>query len=820
MATSLTEMKEIKIELLTSHPHLVPTIAAWHRAEWGHLYTEDVWSDAQAEIELEATCDPESQGQTWLALDSYTHSSIAVLGSVCLFETCDDIVGFEHLTPWLDNMFVMHAARGRGVGTALINALMAAARIAGHEVVYLFCTACKLEFWAKMGWSVAAAGNIRTAEPSEGAPVIVMVRFTYPCSACQTVCSRQCSDIDHEGSISQMCLGDGGAPEEVLYVNSGPAIVVHMNHRIHSEGAPSHMRLGNGGAPEEALDVKRGPSPAVRMNRQISYVSRREHLTQMNRQISYVSRREHLTEVPGEYLSGDAIRPLVSRDKAGNEFTHVLRPTFSVMCIVMMEVMDELSYYGIVGTFVLYLEGMYPAHFWSAGMTTIQGGQLVSTSIAIMFTTPFIMAIIADSFIGNYLTILICSLCLYLPGLLLIALTAYPNLLGNTFPTGVLTTAMLGIIPLGSGAIKACVNVLGAQQFHPVLQRRQMERYFVNFYLTVNIGALIGGMIIPIVLRYSAFAGYMLSTCCFFLAIIVFVMGNYRHNYIKMHPQGKDNLTVLAILGKVICSLQSLERQKVSCGGRYSDELVQSIKRLGAVIPVIMLIMPFNIVFGQIISMFVVQGAVMADAGFVDAAWMQNFNPIAIIVLGAFISGKLYPYLEKSNKELDISSKFMIGTIFGALAMLWAILVDFMIISKYAKTSQAISILWQAPSFFLIGAGEIFAISSAYEAAFIIAPRNLKALASSTNLFLIGGLPKFISIALVAACSDFFTNADGNQDIMTLSSYATAHVWKYFLVLLGIALLGVLINALPVMRRFLKRTLDSAEEDIEMHNNE
>ena len=199
---------------------------------------------------------------------------------------------------------------------------------------------------------------------------------------------------------------------------------------------------------------------------------------------------------------------------------------------------------------------------------------------------------------------------------------------------------------------------------------------------------------------------------------------------------------------------------------------------------------------------------------------MQNFNPIAIIVLGAFISGKLYPYLEKSNKELDISSKFMIGTIFGALAMLWAILVDFMIISKYAKTSQAISILWQAPSFFLIGAGEIFAISSAYEAAFIIAPRNLKALASSTNLFLIGGLPKFISIALVAACSDFFTNADGNQDITTLSSYATAHVWKYFLVLLGIALLGVLINALPVMRRFLKRTLDSAEEDIEMHNNE
>jgi dipeptide/tripeptide permease len=482
---------------------------------------------------------------------------------------------------------------------------------------------------------------------------------------------------------------------------------------------------------------------------------------------------------------------------------------------MMMEVMDELSYYGTVGTFVLYLEGAYPPHFWSAGMTTVQAGQLVSTSVAVMFTTPFIMAIIADSVIGNYLTILISSLCLYIPGLLLIALTAYPYLLGNTFPTGVLTTAMLGLIPLGSGGIRACVNVLGAQQFHPALQRRQLESYYVNFYLTVNIGALIGGIVIPIVLRYSAFSGYMLSTCCFFLAVFAFVVGNHLHNYIKMKPQGKDNLTVLTILGKMICSLQGLERQKVSCGGHYSDVLVQSIKKLGAVIPVTMLIMPFNIAFGQIISMFVVQGAVMADAGFVDAAWMQNFNPLAIIVLGALISGKLYPYLEKSNKTLDISSKFMIGTIFAALAILWATLVDFMIISKYAKTGQAINILWQAPSYFLIGAGEIFAISSAYEAAFIIAPKNLKALASAINIFLIGGLPKFINTGLVSACSIFFTNADGNQDISTLSRYATAHVWKYFLLLVGIELFGVLINALPVTRRFLTRTLDGAEHDID-----
>ncbi len=173
---------------------------------------------------------------------------------------------------------------------------------------------------------------------------------------------------------------------------------------------------------------------------------------------------------------------------------------------------------------------------------------------------------------------------------------------------------------LGLGAIRVCVNVLGAQQFHPVLQRRQIKSYYVNFYLMVSIGSLIGGMIIPVMLRYRTFAGYMFSASYYSLTIFAFVMGNHLHNYVKVRPQGKENLTILAILGKVICSLQSLNCQKVSQGGCYLDVIVQSTKDLGAVIPIILLIMPFNVAFGQLNRMFVVQGAVMANAGFVDAA--------------------------------------------------------------------------------------------------------------------------------------------------------------------------------------------------------
>ena len=36
----------------------------------------------------------------------------------------------------------------------------------------------------------------------------------------------------------------------------------------------------------------------------------------------------------------------------------------------------------------------------------------------------------------------------------------------------------------------------------------------------------------------------MLSACCFLLAVITFVLGDHRYQYVKMQPQGKNNMRV------------------------------------------------------------------------------------------------------------------------------------------------------------------------------------------------------------------------------------------------------------------------------------
>ena len=189
----------VQIELLTGHRQLAPVLAAWHHAEWGHLYADEVWDHATAVREFEAMAEPGSRDLTWVAFGGDGRGPDAVLGSVSLLAT-DDLAGFEHLTPWLASMFVIPAARSRGVAAALTDALLRGARADGHEVVHLF-TSGQQQYWAERGWSVVAHVD------AEGHPATVMARTTHPRAARRAVSSQWCSDPDHGGAYSHLRLG-------------------------------------------------------------------------------------------------------------------------------------------------------------------------------------------------------------------------------------------------------------------------------------------------------------------------------------------------------------------------------------------------------------------------------------------------------------------------------------------------------------------------------------------------------------------------------------------------------------------------------------
>jgi POT family proton-dependent oligopeptide transporter len=200
--------------------------------------------------------------------------------------------------------------------------------------------------------------------------------------------------------------------------------------------------------------------------------------------------------------------------------------------------------------------------------------------------------------------------------------------------------------------------------------------------------------------------------------------------------------------------------------------------------------------------------------GFVDVASMNSLDACSVLFFGYLTSSYIYPALASRGIKLPTTYKFAIGSGLGALAIVWALFVEHKIHRAYQADGSQLCVLWQAPAYILIGWGEIFAVSAAYEVAFTASSPDKKVLASATNIFCVGGLPNLICIILYHSCSSWFTNSRGTTNIQYIEDYATAQIGKYFMVLLGVMLLGVVINTIPQVRDFVSSVEEKAADII------
>jgi POT family proton-dependent oligopeptide transporter len=560
-----------------------------------------------------------------------------------------------------------------------------------------------------------------------------------------------------------------------------------------------------------------------------------------------VTTLEQLDELPDDLKSGNPLKPLQHIDEGAMDdddsedvseayytYQYSLQPmTYAVIFILVVELLERFSYYGIVYTETSYLTGSYNPD-WNAGFTAVTASSYVSVSSAIAYTTPFFGSILADSFCGEYWVILCGTLFFYLPSIALLVMTTIPNPSDDdddpydNFNHAALAFALLVLWPIGTGTVKACVNVFGAKQFHPLLQSSLIERYYVTFYMCINIGSMCGGILIPIVAQHSVTIAYMIPAAGLALGVICFVATSSRFTMTK--PSRAKRISIGSMCNSVADMCPKLELNKNSkfsfAEGVYPEKTAfmaftptikpKSQLSLSSVFKVCALIIPFNIGYSQMATTFVVQGTVMRPAvsGLMDAASMNNCDAVSVLLFGYIIGQQLYPWLAMRDIKICTTHKFALGSLFGAMSLLWALVVEHKIHSAYAQDGVAISILWQVPSYVLIGCGEIFAISTAYETAFTAAPPQRKALASALNIFCVGGLPNVVCIGLYNVCAQWFEASDGTSNIHSLERYSEAHIYKYFFVLFVIAVGGVVLNLLPCVRRFVERLEELAVESI------
>jgi proton-dependent oligopeptide transporter, POT family len=171
-----------------------------------------------------------------------------------------------------------------------------------------------------------------------------------------------------------------------------------------------------------------------------------------------VHEESQLSSLPEECLSDDKERPLRHVDDLGNIYKYSLSPMlYSVINILMVELFERFSFYSICYTMTLFLTGAYNED-WNAGFASVKAASFVSVSTMVAYSTPFVGAVLADSLLGDYKSVLLGLLVFYIPGVLIIMLTTIPHLLGDEFNDKLLALAVLCMWPMGTGIVKSIVN--------------------------------------------------------------------------------------------------------------------------------------------------------------------------------------------------------------------------------------------------------------------------------------------------------------------------------------------------------------------------
>lgn len=444
----------------------------------------------------------------------------------------------------------------------------------------------------------------------------------------------------------------------------------------------------------------------------------------------------------------------------------------SAFLIAFVELTERFTYYGAQGLFQNYI-----AHSKTGadGAKGLGMGHQAATGLNLFFqwfcyVTPILGAIISDQYLGKYKTILIfCAI--YWVGLLILWVTSLPSVRDSAGLPGYIVAII--IIGLGTGGIKSNIAPLVADQY----QRRRMavrteatgerviidpaityQRIYMVFYWCINIGAL-SLMATPFMELYKGFwTAFLMCFCMFNVGIVVLV--SRRKSYIIRPPQGSIITDAFKAIGMMITA-RSTDAPKNSwraANGKspvhWDDHFVDELKRALRACKVFMFYPIFWVCYGQFSSNFVTQAEQMQGHGMPND-FMQNFDPLSILIFTPILDRLVYPLLRKMGIELRPIARITIGFWFAALCLAYAAIVQHLIynagpcysfpgdedhckaaVGPDGKTlPNNVHIAVQVPAYVFIGLAEIFISVTGLEYAYTKAPPSMKSFVQSIYLF-------------------------------------------------------------------------------------
>ncbi|CAL5025653.1 unnamed protein product [Urochloa decumbens] len=498
--------------------------------------------------------------------------------------------------------------------------------------------------------------------------------------------------------------------------------------------------------------------------------------------------------------------PLIQNKKTGSKAPAV---------VLGFECLESTAFNGVGTNLVLYLESvLHGSNLGSASNVTSWMG----TS----YLTPVFGAIVADTFWGNYNTILV-SLVIYLLGMMLVTLSAFlpvTELCGvgsSCHPLlGAKNVAFIGLylVAFGSGGVRAALLPFGAEQFDDAnaVDRERKMSFFSWFYICVDFGMIVSGVFIVWVQQNVSWGlGFGIATACIALAFACFVLATPM--YKRTTPTG----TPLKSLAQVVVAAGRNARLRAPADAAFlhevagdkvdhdqpriahtdefafldkaaviaeSDDLedvtkdasvsswrlctvtqVEELKILLRLMPIWATSIVLSAAYAQLNTTFVQQGGAMdmrvTSWLTIPAASMVSFEVLCVLAWVLIYGCAIVPALRAispTHGEPSQLRRMGAGRLLMACAMAAAAAVEAMRLGAAAR-GELLSIAWQMPQYFVLAGAEVFCYIAQLEFFYTEAPEAMKSICTSLALLTVA-LGSYMS-SLIYAVVDALTARGG-----------------------------------------------------------
>lgn len=502
-------------------------------------------------------------------------------------------------------------------------------------------------------------------------------------------------------------------------------------------------------------------------------------------------------------------RPLLARGPRG---PRPWRRTAGA-AVLLVEMLERAAFFGVSANLVLYLNGL---NFnWD--------GEQASRATLLFLGASYLLSPVggwlADVYLGRFRAIAL-SLLLYLvaSGLLLTTITddgrrsfcgEMPELpLGPACPSSECLRSwsspycaptiyvLLLLLALAASSFRSNLTSFGADQVMD-LGRNATRRFFNWFYWSINLGAILSLLVVAFIQQNISFLwGYSIIVGLVGLAFFIFLFATPV--FITKPPTGSQVSTMLKLAFRNCCprlwrkssarnpqGAHLLHHQRSLQPGPSPQEDLANFQVLVKILPVMVTLVPYWMVYFQMQSTYVLQGLHLHIPNIfrsnpinssltlreetrnyrIPEAWLLLANVVVVLILVPIKDRLLDPLLLRCKLLPSALQKMALGMFFGCASIIVAGVLEkerLQYIAANQTVSQQIgkdlyyaaplSIWWQIPQYLLIGISEIFASIPGLEFAYSEAPRSMQG-AIMGIFFCLSGVGSLLGSGLVALLS-------------------------------------------------------------------